>query len=73
LALLKFGQWLRAGGKLSKQRLIFAQYATSAQPLSELQQCQFLSAAISTHSHLVKARDLYYQHQPEPALQTLSK
>jgi hypothetical protein len=56
----------------SKQRLIFAQFATNAQPLSELQQCQFLSAAISPYPHLVKARDLYYQHQPEPALQTFA-
>ena len=56
----------------SKQRLIFAQFATNAQPLSELHQCQFLSAAISPYPHLVKARDLYYQHQPEPALQTFA-
>ena len=56
----------------SKQRLIFAQFATNAQPLSELQQCQFLSSAISPHPHLVKARDLYYQNQPEPALQTFA-
>ena len=63
--MLMIAQWLRVGGKLSKQRLIFAQFPTNAQPLSDHQHCQFLSAAFSTHPHLVKARDLYYQHQPE--------
>ena len=42
----------------SKHRLIFSQFATNGQPISEPQQCQYLSNTIASQPHLVKARDV---------------
>ena len=56
----------------SKHRLIFSQFATNGQPISEPQQCQYLSNTIASQPHLVKARDLYFQQQPETRLQTFA-
>ena len=41
----------------SRFRLIFAQFETNNQPISQLQQFTFLSRAIAPFSHLVKAQD----------------
>ena len=57
----------------SRQKLIFAQFAEHGQPISELRKCQYLTTSIQHIPHLSKARDLYFQHQPEPSLQTFSQ
>ena len=54
----------------SRFRLIFAQFETNNQPISQLQQFTLLSRAIAPFSHLVKAQDTYFQSVPDPSART---
>ena len=56
----------------SRFRLIFAQFATNNQPISQLQQCTFLSRAIAAHPDLVKAQDTFYNVFPDPNARTFA-
>ena len=47
-------------------RLVFEQFSAHNQPISELQQCSYLSNAIEHVPHLVKTQDTYFQRFPDP-------
>ena len=51
----------------SRFRFIFAQFEVNNQPISQLQQCLYLSRAIASHSDLVKVQDTYFQIFPDPS------
>ena len=56
----------------SRFRLIFAQFASNNQPISELQQCNFLCRSIASHADLVKAQDSFFNLFPDPNLRTFA-
>jgi hypothetical protein len=56
----------------SRFKFIFAQFETNGQPISQLQQCTYLTRAIRSHPHLVKAQDFYFQQFPDPSTRTFS-
>ena len=56
----------------SRFRLIFAQFDCNHQPISQLQQCNYISRAIAAHPHLVKAQDTYFQLCPDPTNRTFA-
>ena len=54
----------------SRFRLIFAQFASNNQPISELQQCNFLCRSIASHADLVEAQDTFFNLFPDPNTRT---
>ena len=56
----------------SRFRLIFAQFASNNQSISELQQCNILCRSIASHVDLVKAQDSFFNLFPDPNLRTFA-